>query len=484
LLLGELAPLVPSNLELPHFNRTEPSLITQERQLEILFSKGKDLSFREAGRVYGCDRRTAKKYIEHPELIGKQRQSSPRASLVDAYRDVIKGYLDDEDGNHHATWIYDQLGKAGFSGGYEIVKRAVRVVKERQARLAYVRFETMPGEQAQVDFGEFQVTLADGTVKKYYLFAMILGYSRQIYARLLERCDLPSFLEAHIDGFEFFGGVPGEVLYDRMRNVYIRTLCETRDPDQSGRLSGTGKPLFTQSLMTLAVHYGFQPRVAPAYGPWVKGKIERPMDFIRESWWRGYEFTSLEQANRDLQEWLAQKSERVHGTTRERVDVRFEREKPHLTALPPQRCDVSQRLTRDVHKDCTISVDANVYVLPHILVGLTVTVRVKDRRLRIFGPDGQLVEEYDMPEGKGHIVGLDRGYYEALLADKELQKRKFGNRGKGKQKGRARIRPTISPAAPRHGVVVEPIASLVPGLTVEHRSIDEYASLGGEVGYA
>ena len=452
--------------------------------MEIIFSKRKGLSFREAGRVNGCDPRTAKKYIEHPELLGKQRQSPNRGSLVDSYVDLIEGYLTDEDGNHRATWIYDQMVKAGYCGGYEIVKRAVRVLKERQGRLAYVRFETMPGEQAQVDFGEFQVTLADGTIKKYYLFAMIMGYSRHIFARLLERCDLPSFLEAHFEGFEFYGGVPQEVLYDRMRNVYIRTLCETRDPDQPGYSSVFGKPLFTQSLMTTAVHYGFQPKVAPAYGPWVKGKIERPMDFIRESWWRGYEFTSLERANQDLQEWLALKSERIHGTTRERVDVRFAREKPHLAVLPPQRCDVSQRLTREVRKDCTISVDANLYLLPHTLVGGTMMVRVKDRHLRIFGPDGQLAEEYDMPEGKGNMVGLDRGYYEALLADKELQKRKFGNRGKGKQKGRARTKPTISPTAPRYEVVVEPIGSLAGGLTVERRSIGEYAHFGGEVGYA
>jgi len=459
-------------------------MIHQERQLEILFGKKNGLSFRETARVNGCDPRTAKKYIEHPELIGKRRQCASRGSLVDQYQDVIESYLKDEQGNHRATWIYDQMVKAGYCGGYEIVKRAVRAMKERRGRLAYVRFETMPGEQAQVDFGEFQVTLADGTIKKYYLFAMILGFSRHIFARLLERCDLPSFLEAHIDGFEFFGGVPQEVLYDRMRNVYIRTLCETRDPDRDRALPGIGKPLFTQSLMTAAMHYGFQPKVAPAYGPWVKGKIERPMDFLRESWWRGYEFTSLERANQDLAEWLALKSERIHGTTRERVDVRFAREKPHLAALPPQRCDVSQRLTREVRKDCTISVDANLYLLPHALVGGKVTVRVKHEHLRIIGPDGLLADEYDMPEGKGNIVGLDRGYYEALLADKEMNKRKFGSRGKGKQKGRARIKATISPSTPRHEIVVEPIALLAGGLIVEHRSIAEYAQFGGEVGYA
>ncbi len=451
--------------------------------MEIIFSRNKGLSFREVGRQQGCDPRTAKRYMENPGLIGKPRQSAPRGSLVDSYLPLIKGCLQDEDGNHRATWIYDQMVKSGYTGGYEIVKRAVRGLKEREGRLAYIRFETIPGEQAQVDFGELVVILADGTVKKYYLFAMILGYSRHIFARLLERCDMPSFLEAQMDGFYFYGGVPHEVLYDRMRNVYIRTLFGTREPDQEGCLRGIGRPVFTQSLTTMAVHYGFEPKVAPPYSPWVKGKIERPMDFIRGSWWHGYEFTNLEQANQDLQEWLAQKSKRIHGTTRERVDEGFAKERPHLSALPPQRCDVSLRLTREVRKDCTISVDANLYLLSHTLVGSTMTVRVKDEHLRIFGPDGQLVEEYDMPEGKGHTVGLDRGYYEALLADKEMQKRKFGNRGKRK-KGRARIKPTISPTAPRYEVVVEPIALLVPGLTVEHRSMAEYTRFGGEVGYA
>ena len=400
---------------------------------------------------------------------------------MDPYSDRIEAYLKDDDGNHRATWIYDQLAKAGYTGSYETVKRSVHTVKSREQRLAYVRFETIPGEQAQVDFGEFHVLLADGTIKKYYLFAMVLGYSRRLFARLLERCDLPSFLEAHLDGFDFFGGVPREVLYDRMRNVYIRTLCQTPGPD--GLWRGVGKPLFTQSLMTLAVHTGFTPVVAPAYAPWVKGKVERPMDFVRESWWRGYDFVALATANRDLAAWLVEKEKRVHGTTRERVNVRFEREKPHLQALPPQRLDVSLRLTREVRKDCTISVDGNRYILPHTLVGIKMTVRVKGNHLRIFEND-RLVEEYDMPAGKGRMVGLERGYYEALRADRKMQERKFGaNKSGCKEKGRARVKRTISPSASRHLVVVEPATPPALFLSVEHRSIDAYARLGGEVCY-
>jgi transposase len=443
----------------------------------ILLGKVSGQSCREIARNRGCDPRTAKKYIDHPELLGQPRKSVPRPSLVDAFQDQIESYLEEKYGNHRATWIYEQLVKAGFEGGYEIVKRAVRKLKGRKQRLAYVRFETVPGEQAQVDFGEFCVTLPDGSVKKYYLFAMILGYSRKLFACLLERCDLPSFLEAHILAFEHFGGVPREVLYDRMGNVYVRTVCET---DERGVL-GVGRPVFTQALMTLAVHYGFVPQVAPAYAAWVKGKIERPMNFVRESWWCGYEFSDLTTANQELEAWLTLKEDRVHGTTHERVCVRFAREKPHLQSLPPHRCDVSLRLTRDVRKDCTISVDANKYMLPHTLVGHEVTVRLKDRHLRIF--DGaELVEEYDAPEGKGQIVGLDRGYYEALRADRELRERKFGNHGKGKGKGRAMLKRTISPTLPRYPVVVEPIVP-APAVAVERRSMAVYAHLGGEVCY-
>ncbi|MDE2107074.1 MAG: hypothetical protein KGL39_58245 [Patescibacteria group bacterium] len=141
--------------------------------------------------------------------------------------------------------------------------------------------------------------------------------------------------------------------------------------------------------------------------------------------------------------------------------------------------------------------DANRYIVPHTLVGEKLTIRLKDGHLRIF--DGaELVEEYDAPEGKGHLVGLDRGHYERLRADRQMQQRKFGQGGrrKGNVKGRARIKDgsqamhprsalkrTISPVVPRYPVVVEPIAVLdafTPQI-VEHRSMDVYARLGGEV---
>ena len=117
----------------------------------------------------------------------------------------------------------------------------------------------------------------------------------------------------------------------------------------------------------------------------MKGKVERPFDFIREGFWRGYPFTNLGAANRDLTVWLSEKSQRIHGTTNERVDIRPYG--PYLLAgYPlgaPAPCDVSERIVRTVSKDCIVSVDGNRYVVPHTLVGEKVLARNNYARARI-----------------------------------------------------------------------------------------------------
>ena len=178
-----------------------------------------------------------------------------------------------------------------------------------------------------MDFGEFQVENADRMIRKLYLFSMILGYSRKIYSELIDRCDLPTFLDCHIHAFDYFGGVTEEILYDRMKNVFIG-----KDSRQEQ---------IQRHPYRICVALGFKPEVAPAYAAWVKGKVERLYHFIREGFLRGYVFICRETANRELLEWLQLKDERIHGTTHEVVSYRFERERPHLQVLLPQAFDTS-----------------------------------------------------------------------------------------------------------------------------------------------
>lgn len=423
-------------------------MITRETKVDINFFHRQGLSYREIARKTGHDPRTVKRYAENPELIGKPRKSAPRQSKLDEYVALIESWLGD-DPDYKGSWILDQLRKRGYDGGRTIVSDFVQKIKEENRRIAYIRFETEPGRQAQVDFGDFKVIYPDGSERTLYKFSLILGYSREIYSEFLSRCDMVSFLDAHQRALIHMGGVPHEILYDRMKNVYIRSLSQ--------------KPQFTQGLTTLANHYGFNPIVAPAYSPWVKGKVERPMDFIREGFWRGYAFTDIETANRDLLSWLSEKSKRIHGTTRERVCDRFEQEKKFLMALPPTLCDVSMRLYRKVFKDCTISVDGSRYEVPHKLVGKKIIVRMKDGILRIFDGD-TLMATLTESDRKGNLVRLP-GLREAIRADRKMNVRKYAQGKKGKAKA------TISPVLGKYQV------------HVERRPLSVYRQIGGDVAY-
>jgi transposase len=413
-----------------------------------LYRRG--LKQRAIARKLGISRNTVKKYIENPQLIFEPVESHKKKSQLDPYTDNIRVWIE-EDSEYTATWIYDRLCNMGFSGSYEIVKRQVRQLKTEYQKVAYMRFETEPGFQAQVDFGEFKVNKADGSVRKLYLFSMILGYSRKIYAELIEHCDLPTFLDCHIRAFDYYGGVPEQILYDRMRNVYI------------GKVAGKNK--FNDTLMGFALHYGFKPEVTPAYAAWVKGKIERTYSFIREGFWRGYGFICLETANQGLWEWLEKKDERIHGTTHEVVKERFLREKPHLKPLPHKSFDTSYRVYRKVYKDCTIRFEGNSYVVPHKLVGKKIILRVKDKTMRIFDDD-LLVVRYDIPEGRGHLV-QDKRFYEALKKDHAMNKRKY--KSAHRMKGRAKY--TISPNKPLYAMDVQVRPLLVYDRLVEEARI-------------
>lgn len=391
----------------------------------------------------GISRNTVKKYLEDPDLAFAPAKKGERKSQLDPFIDNIDAWLK-EDSEYSGTWIYDRLCNMGFSGSYEIVKRKVHELKEKMNHVAFMRFETEPGYQAQVDFGEFVVEHADLSSEKRYLFSMILGYSRKIYAELVKACDLPTFLDCHLRAFEYFGGIPEEILYDRMKNVFIGRFC--------------GKNRFNDTLVGFSIHYGFEPQVAPAYAAWVKGKIERPYSFIREGFWRGYGYSHLETANRDLALWIKQKDQRVHGTTHEVVEKRFEREKVHLGGFPKNPFDTSYRIYRKAHKDCTVRFEANSFVLPHELAGKPVVLRVKNNEMRIFS-DNQLVVTYAIPPGKGNLV-QDPRFYEALRKDRQMNSRKYHN-GR-RMKGRAKR--TISPSKPLYDMDVE----IRPALIYDH----------------
>ena len=388
-------------------------MIALEVFMDIFSLRNQGFSMRAIAKKRGIHRNTVKKYLEG-NMLPTYRKSKRKPSKLDPYHQVIRDFLKDDD--YKATWIHERLCNLGFDGSYETVKKFVCEVKEQNTRLAYIRFETEPGLQAQVDFGDFQVQEQDGSTTTLYAFVMLLGFSRGMHVEYVKRCTLESFMDCHINAFRYLGGVPAEILYDNMKNV----VTNHRD----------GKAVFNVEFIHFANHYSFTPKLCPPYSPWVKGKVERPMDYIRERFWRGYRFVALETLNRDMRRWLDETANRrVHGTHRQPVIDRWQQEIPLLGTLPPSDYDTSSKVYRKVYKDCQISYDANRYLVPHQFVGQKVLLKIKNGLIRIYH-DHDLLVSYLIPEGKHQLIG-NRLFYEQLKRDKQQLGRKYG-RNKGK----------------------------------------------------
>jgi hypothetical protein len=162
----------------------------------------------------------------------------------------------------------------------------------------------------------------------------------------------------------------------------------------------------------------------------MKGKVERPVDFLRERFWRGYHYSSLRQANQDVLAWLDETANRrVHGTHHQPIAERWEQERHHLGPLAAFDYDTSLKTFRKVYRDCQISFNTNRYVVPHRAVGQIFLLKVKNGQIRIF-LDQDLLATYTEPTTKHNVVAQPQ-FYEDLRKDREQLRRKYG-RAKGK----------------------------------------------------
>lgn len=146
-----------------------------------------------------------------------------------------------------------------------------------------------PGEQAQVDFAQFQVVFTDepSTPRVVWLFSLVLGYSRLLWARFVMHQDLPTVLRCHVAALEAIGGAPREILYDRMKTAVIG----------EGQTEGI---VYNRALIDLARHYGFHPRACQPYRAKTKGKVERPFRYIRQDFFLARFFRNLKDLNAQL----------------------------------------------------------------------------------------------------------------------------------------------------------------------------------------
>jgi transposase len=245
----------------------------------------------------------------------------PVATKLGPYRALIVARLEAYP-RLSSVRLLEEVRAAGYTGGYTQVKEFVRTVRPRETPEPVVRFETPAGHQAQVDFGEFKFPWG-----KRYALVVVLGYSRLLWLRFYERQDMRTLFRGLEEAFAFFGGVPRELLFDQMKAVITKDL----------RLLG-GQLVINEEFLRFAAHWGFKARACRPYRAQTKGKVERPIHYIRDNFVYGREFLGDPHLDAERERWQERTANvRVHATTRERPRERFERDEHHVLQALAER---------------------------------------------------------------------------------------------------------------------------------------------------
>lgn len=339
----------------------EDVVVGEERWQELQRLKAGGMTTSGISRATGLDRKTVRRCLRQVRWQAYQR-AARRETLLAPHREWLQARAPEV--GYSARILYQELvAQRGFEGGYGTVRDGVRPLRLETAAadLTQCRFETEPGEQAQVDWGEVRVSMDSGIVK-VHIFVMTLGYSRRAWAEGYEHERMESLLAAHEHAFEQFAGVTREILYDRMRTVMLGER--------------EGQKRWNPTFQAFARHWGFEPRVCRPYRAQTKGKVESGVKYVKRNFLPGRRFRDLEDFNDQLKVWQAEVADvREHGTTHEPPIVRFAREAPALTALAGRAGFLAAvPRSRVVASDWLVSIDANRYSVPWRLIGATVEV--------------------------------------------------------------------------------------------------------------
>ena len=285
-----------------------------------------------------------------------------RRSLVDDYEPILKELLAKYP-NLTVERALQELQARGFPGKYTVVRQRMRLLRSRPATPPVLRFETGPGDQAQMDYGVYDIDFTREGRRRVYLFSYVLGYSRRQYLRFVEAMDLPTTLREHVHAFHHLGGLARVCLYDNFKVVVLRH-------DADG-------PIYNPRFLAFATHYGFRPWACQVRRPQTKGKVERRFHYVETSLLNGRTFDTLEHLNETTTWWLASVADvRQLRDFKETPAERYQRERGQLLPLPGADFDTALVLYRHVNVEGYLAYRLNFYSVPWSYIGQVLPVRV------------------------------------------------------------------------------------------------------------
>lgn len=290
-----------------------------------------------------------------------------------------------------------EILRRGYQGSERTVRRYVQSIRPQQHR-EYKPYKTLPGEQAQVDWGHFGTIVVEGVRYKLYAFVFTLCWSRMSYVEYIIRADMATFLSCMHRAFEYIGGVPREVLFDNTKVVV------------SERVGNVVR--FNENLLHLALAYGFTPRACWTNDAETKGKVESQVKYVRRGFFYGREFESLDDLNRQILAWCNYEANpRIHGTTKEVPWERLAVEHKHLKPVPAIANMPFVIEERQATRTNLVAVESNQYSVPSHLARRKVRFRRFEEHLELLdGP--QVVDTIGLEYGRGKRIIRDDHYPE------------------------------------------------------------------------
>lgn len=334
---------------------------------EIHRLKNMGLKQRQIARKLRVGRDTVKKYLEDPEKTFCSK--APRPSKLDPFKDNIAKYLDD-DSRVKATVILQHLVQQGFDGEITILRNYLRKVRGKtKYRESFIRFESKPGEQMQIDWGHFGSLSYGEHKRKLYALAVIESYSRRLYVEFTHSQKQESLHQGLVNAFSYFKGSPQNVLVDNMVTAVIerdRSLVR-----------------FNEVFLDFLRPFRINPVACNVRSPHEKGKIESSVKYLRQSFWPLRSFTDLKSVQTQVMEWLDTVANvRIHQTTGQRPDDRFK--DISLRPLPEFLPDCRETSQVTVYKDFAVRFDCNTYTVPPWAIGKKLTLKADNETVAIY----------------------------------------------------------------------------------------------------
>jgi transposase len=327
-----------------------------------------------------------------------RRGPALRASILDPYLEFVRQILDQHP-SLCATRIYQMIRERGYTGSIIQLRRSVARLRP-PAREVFLRLHTFPAEQAQVDWAHFGQVAVSRAHRTLSCFVMTLSYSRALYLEFFFDQTMENFLRGHVHAFQNWGGQPRVILYDNLRSAVLE-----RRGDQIH---------FHPRLMELCAHYHFVARPCQVRAGNQKGRVERAIRYIRDSFWAGRPFTTLAECNRQALVWRDQIAHQRPwpGDDKRTVEQAFAEECARLLTPPLHPFSTDLILAVRSAKTIYVRFDLNDYSIPPEAVGRQLTLAASDTTVRIL--DGSTEIAHHARSYDRHQIVLYPTHTEAL----------------------------------------------------------------------